>query len=265
MAERTRQAKSRQRGAAKESSKATEPSEQLDDATESNSTGGKSDAIAAAKSAAGAAAAAALAGALVGAGKALLQRRSQADDGSEADEVPESEGPDEPTQSAAAQPVQDDESADADETERDVQQPDASATDDSDEDDEDTDASESEPEDVSRAAPVDSESESEPERDVGRNRPRQPEHGAPSSDVAKIIGNARSYVQDFLGKEPESVSGVDRSNGSWSVTVEVVELERVPDTTDVLGSYEVVLDEDGNLVRLERTRRYLRSQVEELS
>ena len=87
--------------------------------------------------------------------------------------------------------------------------------------------------------------------------------GASSSDVQRIVDRARCLVEDLLGSETESVSGVERSNGSWSVTVEVVEMHRIPESTDVLSSYEVVLDDDGNLVRLGRARRYRRSQVED--
>jgi len=93
--------------------------------------------------------------------------------------------------------------------------------------------------------------------------PKEPERGASSSEVSKMLERARSQVQDLLGEQPESVSGIVRSDGHWSVMLEVVEVRRVPDTTDVLASYEVVLDNDGNLVGLERKRRYFRSQVEE--
>ena len=41
------------------------------------------------------------------------------------------------------------------------------------------------------------------------------------------------------------------------------ELRRVPDSTDVLGSYAVALDSSGELEGYQRTRRYYRSQVEE--
>jgi hypothetical protein len=37
----------------------------------------------------------------------------------------------------------------------------------------------------------------------------------------------------------------------------------VPDSTDVLGSYAVSVDERGELEGYTRTRRYYRSQVEE--
>ncbi len=44
--------------------------------------------------------------------------------------------------------------------------------------------------------------------------------------------------------------------------MEVVELERIPETTSVLASYHVVLDQEGQLVSYQRGRRYRRAQVD---
>jgi hypothetical protein len=44
--------------------------------------------------------------------------------------------------------------------------------------------------------------------------------------------------------------------------LEVVEVSRIPDSTDILASYELTLDDDGRLAQMTRTRRYLRSQLE---
>ena len=37
----------------------------------------------------------------------------------------------------------------------------------------------------------------------------------------------------------------------------------MPETTDVLSSYEVAFDDDHNLVSMSEVRRYRRSQIEE--
>jgi hypothetical protein len=97
------------------------------------------------------------------------------------------------------------------------------------------------------------------EEDTGKKqRPR----GASSGDAKGIVDEARRQLQEVLSVEPESVSGVRRSDDGWTVGVEVVEVHRVPDSTDVLASYEVTLDDARNLVGVDQTRRYLRSQVE---
>jgi hypothetical protein len=63
------------------------------------------------------------------------------------------------------------------------------------------------------------------------------------------------------------VSALEQSNGDgdgdgkgWTVTLELLELARIPDTTSLLGTYEATLDADGNLLGAKRTRRYPRNQ-----
>jgi len=46
------------------------------------------------------------------------------------------------------------------------------------------------------------------------------------------------------------------------VTLELLELPRIPDTTSLLGTYEATLDADGNLVDARRVRRYPRNQYD---
>ena len=50
-------------------------------------------------------------------------------------------------------------------------------------------------------------------------------------------------------------------DGTWKVTVELLELSRIPETDDLLGSYEAELDEHGDLISYRRVRRYARSQA----
>ncbi|MHB8658895.1 MAG: gas vesicle protein GvpO [Solirubrobacteraceae bacterium] len=79
----------------------------------------------------------------------------------------------------------------------------------------------------------------------------------------------REEFPALLGRPVESVLGVERAeengsgNAGWLVMVQVVELERIPRSTDVLGAYAVELDGDGELVGYRRRRRYHRSQADE--
>jgi hypothetical protein len=104
------------------------------------------------------------------------------------------------------------------------------------------------------------EDESEPEQAEAED-PRS--EATPRGETEAIVSTARDQLEQLLEREVESVSGFERSDGRWCVTLEVVEVRRIPESTDVLGSYEVVLDEGQNLVSFGQTRRYRRSQVEE--
>jgi len=109
--------------------------------------------------------------------------------------------------------------------------------------------------------------EPEPEPRAEREEPREepePEQrpsGAKPNETRRVVETAREQLAALLGKEPDSVSGLDRNGDGWIVTLEVVELPRIPESTDVLASYEVELDGDRNLVRYARGRRYYRSQA----
>ena len=74
---------------------------------------------------------------------------------------------------------------------------------------------------------------------------------------------AVTTISDLTGYEPESVAGLQWDGESWLVTVDVLELARIPNTTDLLASYVVQLDDGGELLGYKRTRRFLRSQVED--
>jgi hypothetical protein len=66
----------------------------------------------------------------------------------------------------------------------------------------------------------------------------------------------------LVGMPTEGISGIRRNDNGYIVTVEVLELTRVPETSDVLATYDVHVDEDGDITEYKRERRYLRGQVE---
>ena len=76
---------------------------------------------------------------------------------------------------------------------------------------------------------------------------------------AKAAQRAQAQLQELTGQAAEAVSGLSRTPEGWAVMVEVVELERVPRTTDILASYRVELDEEGELMGYERVSRYYRN------
>ena len=73
---------------------------------------------------------------------------------------------------------------------------------------------------------------------------------------------ALAEIADLVGLPAESVTGVRKDDDQWVVTVEVLEVSRVPETTDVMATYEVRIDPDGDVVAYRRVRRYVRADVE---
>lgn len=73
---------------------------------------------------------------------------------------------------------------------------------------------------------------------------------------------ATSQLSELLQSEPSSVSALRSTDQGWTAQVEVVEIERIPDTTSVMASYRVDLDGRGRIVAYERTARYPKGRVD---
>lgn len=82
--------------------------------------------------------------------------------------------------------------------------------------------------------------------------------------ISTLVRGAREQVEELTGHPVSSVLGVQRDgDDGWEVTLELVELARVPETTNIMGCYRVKLDGDGDVVEYNRVRRYHRGQPDE--
>ena len=80
----------------------------------------------------------------------------------------------------------------------------------------------------------------------------------------EAIERVRDELPQLLGRPIESVLGLEQADDrGWKLTVQVVELARIPHSTDVLGAYAVTLDQHGELTGYRRQRRYHRNQADE--
>jgi Gas vesicle synthesis protein GvpO len=81
--------------------------------------------------------------------------------------------------------------------------------------------------------------------------------------IRRVGQIALDELSALVGCPAEGVTGIRRNDDGWIVTVEVMELGRVPETTDVMATYDVHVDQDGDVTEYQRLRRYLRAQVED--
>jgi hypothetical protein len=87
------------------------------------------------------------------------------------------------------------------------------------------------------------------------------EDGKAKVSARELALEAKATVKDMTSFEPETVSALQWDGESWLVSVEVCELTRIPNTTDVLATYVVQLDDGGGLLGYKRERRYLRGEA----
>ncbi len=81
--------------------------------------------------------------------------------------------------------------------------------------------------------------------------------------MIEVLVQAKQRLAVLTGLKPVEVTGAFRDGQGWHVAVEMLEVARIPSTTDVLGRYEVLLAEDGSMVRFQRTRTRMRGEAVE--
>ena len=103
---------------------------------------------------------------------------------------------------------------------------------------------------------------------MAEQRTRRSQNGSRRNSRSNLSGReaierVRVDLPELLGHPVESILGLESADGNgWTVTAQVVELSRIPHSTDVLGAYEVTLDDHGELVGARRRRRYYRNQAD---
>ncbi|MDI6869286.1 MAG: gas vesicle protein GvpO [Coprothermobacterota bacterium] len=78
--------------------------------------------------------------------------------------------------------------------------------------------------------------------------------------MKEIAERAKAQLEEVTGLKAVTVTGVFKDEQGWRIALDMLEMSRIPTATDVLGEYEVLLDEEGNMLRFERKRTRLRGE-----
>ena len=92
-----------------------------------------------------------------------------------------------------------------------------------------------------------------------RSAPRA--ESRPSTSAGEVARTAAEQLAELIGQQVESVTGLERTEDGWKVEAEVLELRRIPSTTDVLATYEILVDSRGDLEGYRRAGRYARGDT----
>jgi hypothetical protein len=82
-------------------------------------------------------------------------------------------------------------------------------------------------------------------------------------DIKELSERAKSQLAEVTGLKPIAVTGALKDEQGWHIDLDMLEMSRIPTATDVLGNYEALLDDDGNMLRFERKRTRLRGEIME--
>ena len=78
--------------------------------------------------------------------------------------------------------------------------------------------------------------------------------------AAEAARAALRQIAELTAKQPEGITGVARTEDGWTVGVELVEDQRIPSSSDILATYEITIDPDGEMLSYRRVRRYARGR-----
>lgn len=80
-------------------------------------------------------------------------------------------------------------------------------------------------------------------------------------NTLELIRTIKAQLHELTGFTAESVSQLTPTETGWEVVANLVELKRIPASTDLLAAYRITLDKEGNVTGYSRVRRYLRDQL----
>ena len=79
----------------------------------------------------------------------------------------------------------------------------------------------------------------------------------------KIAEIARKEIVALTGLQVDTISSIAHKEDKWVVTIDMIELRMIPNTQDVLATYEIELSENNTdgLLGYRRMNRYRRDQL----
>lgn len=120
-----------------------------------------------------------------------------------------------------------------------------------------------------RETPEEGESETDAEADESEADAESAEDAGEADDGPTVAGGGvleiretvASVARDVVGRALDGVVEVNAQEDGWRAEVEVIERRAVPDTQDILGRYELLLDGNGEVQSYRRLDRYRRGDT----
>jgi len=81
--------------------------------------------------------------------------------------------------------------------------------------------------------------------------------------MMNLAERAKAQLAEVTGFSPVAAVGGFKDEEGWHISVDVLEMARLPESTDMIGTYMVTLDQEGNMVKFEKKRARLRGEAYE--
>jgi len=83
-------------------------------------------------------------------------------------------------------------------------------------------------------------------------------------ELKEISERAKKELQAVTNLAVSTLAGASKVEDGWQVGIELIERKAIPDAQDLLGLYEVRLDNDGHMISFQRKKIRRRMNVEEI-
>jgi hypothetical protein len=107
---------------------------------------------------------------------------------------------------------------------------------------------------------VDEPEDADEDESLGNGRRRPGRGGGSAMNASEAAQAALRQIAQLTAKQPEGITQVARTEDGWAVSIELVEDQRIPSSSDILATYETTIDTDGELLSYRRVRRYARGR-----
>ncbi len=81
-----------------------------------------------------------------------------------------------------------------------------------------------------------------------------------ATEMMSLAERVKEQLAEVTGFSSIAVVGAHKDEEGWHITVDMVEMARIPESSDIVGTYVVTLDQEGKLVKFEKKRSRLRGQ-----
>ena len=85
-----------------------------------------------------------------------------------------------------------------------------------------------------------------------------------ATQMMTLAERAKEQLAEVTGFSPVAAVGGFKDEEGWHISVDVLEMARLPEATDIIGTYVVTLDEEGNMVKFDKKRSRLRGEPYEI-
>lgn len=90
------------------------------------------------------------------------------------------------------------------------------------------------------------------EKKVGRKKEEKKQAMVGGLPMKEVVEKAKEEIHRLTGLPFSTIVGVSQEEGGWRVGIEMVEKKSIPESQDILGHYEVRIDEGGRLIDFNR-------------